>query len=483
MKTNHSNFRSLDVKLGLVTKLIIMLGATLNHVYGQATNGTHIKENSSASILHPESAKYRDHIELPRASLITKLRIEINSVPGKMTLSQRVLFETKLEAFLQKKIDQSSSHAVRIIEASVTSETLSKEQDGLFFLLADVLVHGKPVQGSEIVVSKPMYEKYIEDAIDQYDKYLASDIQYLNDEDEYFQDILGIKVHGTIKNDESGSAISPTQEELSSSQGKQNYLENGDELHELKEFKAIKTTKVVAIIAITTGAVGLCFILTAVFYAFFWKKHSQDRIDCILRKSCHSDEVKTISSPRYSKKKKISAISDFSEIEENSFHGSEVRRSFRIFTKKNSPLAGLKKVFAPKRKEHHQVPQEEDAIQFHLENQMETGDAIANADDLFSAHSANSERSDDHDKYEKKVCFAPPGKLGVAIDTVGGFACVHKVKSGSPLEGKLTRLDRIVAINEVDTSNMNAAEITRLMVSKMNESRRIHYIRKGPRKK
>lgn len=76
-----------------------------------------------------------------------------------------------------------------------------------------------------------------------------------------------------------------------------------------------------------------------------------------------------------------------------------------------------------------------------------------------------------------KECFAPPGKLGVAIDTLNGIPVVHRVKSGSPLEGILLHKDRIVGIDEVDCTNMSAADVTKVMVTRMNKTRKITYVR------
>merc|ERR1719203_308265 len=76
-----------------------------------------------------------------------------------------------------------------------------------------------------------------------------------------------------------------------------------------------------------------------------------------------------------------------------------------------------------------------------------------------------------------KECFAPPGKLGVAIDTLNGIPVVHRVKSGSPLEGILLHKDRIVGIDEVDCTNMSAADVTKVMVTRMNKTRKISYVR------
>ncbi len=74
-------------------------------------------------------------------------------------------------------------------------------------------------------------------------------------------------------------------------------------------------------------------------------------------------------------------------------------------------------------------------------------------------------------------CTAPPGKLGIAIDTLNGQPVVHRVRDESPLAGVLRRLDVIVAIDDEDTSSMTAAEVTMLMAKKLGQKRKISFLR------
>jgi len=83
----------------------------------------------------------------------------------------------------------------------------------------------------------------------------------------------------------------------------------------------------------------------------------------------------------------------------------------------------------------------------------------------------------DNESQIRSECWAPPGKLGVAIDTVDGQPVIHQIKAGSPLEGVLQRMDRIVAIDGVSTANMSAADVTYLMVKRMKQKRRITFLR------
>ena len=73
--------------------------------------------------------------------------------------------------------------------------------------------------------------------------------------------------------------------------------------------------------------------------------------------------------------------------------------------------------------------------------------------------------------------YAPPGKVGVAIDVINGRPTVHKIRNGSPLEGLLQAGDIILSIDDVETSNMSSADVTQLMVKRMNYRRKISFIR------
>ncbi len=77
----------------------------------------------------------------------------------------------------------------------------------------------------------------------------------------------------------------------------------------------------------------------------------------------------------------------------------------------------------------------------------------------------------------QELIYAPPGKVGVAIDVINGQPTVHKIRNGSPLEGLLQHGDIILSIDDVETSNMSAADVTHLMVKRMNYRRKISFIR------
>jgi C-terminal processing protease CtpA/Prc len=72
-----------------------------------------------------------------------------------------------------------------------------------------------------------------------------------------------------------------------------------------------------------------------------------------------------------------------------------------------------------------------------------------------------------------RTVVAPPGKLGIVIDTTLEGPVVHKINPQSPLEGILFPGDIIVAIDDVDTRAMSASAITALMVRTANLRRKL----------
>lgn len=72
-----------------------------------------------------------------------------------------------------------------------------------------------------------------------------------------------------------------------------------------------------------------------------------------------------------------------------------------------------------------------------------------------------------------RIVYAPPGKLGIVIDTTVEGPVVHKVNSASALAEQIWPGDVIVAIDDVDTRAMSASAITQLMVQTASQRRKL----------
>ena len=83
----------------------------------------------------------------------------------------------------------------------------------------------------------------------------------------------------------------------------------------------------------------------------------------------------------------------------------------------------------------------------------------------------------DDASFEKQYCEqqelieinAPAGKLGVVIDTpVGGIPLVHAIKDTSVLADKVRVGDQLVSVDDVDTTQLSAIEVSKLISSRAN---------------
>jgi hypothetical protein len=68
--------------------------------------------------------------------------------------------------------------------------------------------------------------------------------------------------------------------------------------------------------------------------------------------------------------------------------------------------------------------------------------------------------------------FAPPGPIGIVVDTSKEGPAVHSLKSTSPMLGLINPGDLIIALDDEDTRIMTAASLTRLMAKKSRQKER-----------
>jgi hypothetical protein len=68
--------------------------------------------------------------------------------------------------------------------------------------------------------------------------------------------------------------------------------------------------------------------------------------------------------------------------------------------------------------------------------------------------------------------FAPPGPIGIVVDTTKNGPAVHSLKRTSPMLGLINPGDLIVGLDDEDARGMTAATLTRLMARKSNQKER-----------
>ena len=82
-------------------------------------------------------------------------------------------------------------------------------------------------------------------------------------------------------------------------------------------------------------------------------------------------------------------------------------------------------------------------------------------------------------KEEILTIFAPPGKLGVVIDTPDdGAPLVHAVKDTSVVVDKVKVGDKLVAVDDEDVRTLSAIKVSKLISRKSaNPSRKLTILR------
>lgn len=91
----------------------------------------------------------------------------------------------------------------------------------------------------------------------------------------------------------------------------------------------------------------------------------------------------------------------------------------------------------------------------------------------FSSPVSNSTRTRSSRRDKLFDVFAPPGPLGIIIDTTPEGPMIHSLKPTSQLLGLVNPGDLIVGLDGVDTRNMTAATFTRLMAKRSQGERKI----------
>jgi len=101
-------------------------------------------------------------------------------------------------------------------------------------------------------------------------------------------------------------------------------------------------------------------------------------------------------------------------------------------------------------------------------------------------HLTSSQGGNGSSHSEKMIqIIAPPGKLGVVVDTPpsGGCAYVCEIKNTCPIRNEIQLEDRIIAVDRDDVQKMSSVDVSKLLAKRSrNEERKITVLRrvKGP---
>ncbi|CAJ1957152.1 unnamed protein product [Cylindrotheca closterium] len=79
---------------------------------------------------------------------------------------------------------------------------------------------------------------------------------------------------------------------------------------------------------------------------------------------------------------------------------------------------------------------------------------------------------DDNEEEDIYDVFAPPGPIGVVVDTTPKGCVVHSLRKTSSMQGLINPGDLIVALDDDDVTKLDASELTKLMARKAQQTER-----------
>ncbi len=97
------------------------------------------------------------------------------------------------------------------------------------------------------------------------------------------------------------------------------------------------------------------------------------------------------------------------------------------------------------------------------------GKSVAGNVSLFSDDDSFEQMYNEEEKF---VVAAPPGKLGIVIDKPSnGLPVVHAIKDTSVLADQVRIGDKLISVDDIDTTTMNAIRVSKLISSRADNQR------------
>lgn len=100
------------------------------------------------------------------------------------------------------------------------------------------------------------------------------------------------------------------------------------------------------------------------------------------------------------------------------------------------------------------------------ENEASLG---ATGNDVQIYYDDDEDNTEEEDIYD---VFAPPGPIGMVVDTTAKGCVVHSLRKTSSMQGLINPGDLIVALDDEDVTKLDASELTKLMARKAQQTER-----------
>lgn len=108
---------------------------------------------------------------------------------------------------------------------------------------------------------------------------------------------------------------------------------------------------------------------------------------------------------------------------------------------------------------------------------MQEGAAPLGASPALPAYYNDDDEDDDKESSVAPIShsydvFAPPGSLGIVVDSTEKGCIVYSLKKSSPMQGLMNKGDLIIGLDNFDVRNMDASSLTKLMAKKSEQAER-----------
>ena len=108
---------------------------------------------------------------------------------------------------------------------------------------------------------------------------------------------------------------------------------------------------------------------------------------------------------------------------------------------------------------------------------MQEGAAPLGASPAMPAYYNDDDEDDDKESSVAPIShsydvFAPPGSLGIVVDSTEKGCIVYSLKKSSPMQGLMNKGDLIIGLDNFDVRNMDASSLTKLMAKKSEQAER-----------
>ena len=139
-----------------------------------------------------------------------------------------------------------------------------------------------------------------------------------------------------------------------------------------------------------------------------------------------------------------------------------------------STAAGNKSVYAP----HALADRMSDENSSRSRFNSDADSKMKSVDGHISLFSEDESFEAMYNEEERFVVAAPPGKLGIVIDTpTGGIPFVHAIKDTSVLVESVRIGDQLISVDGLDTTSLSAIQVSKLISSKAQNTRMMTFVR------